>query len=104
MGEWRISNKYYKAHYLIKEENKETVGQVLYYNDGTTFYKFEGGEKRYTFQNLIKKDSLFVDGVTGATSASDDSNLSIKIVNETKLEVKKSVMNQKVTEYWYKHK
>lgn len=103
-GEWRVSNKYYKANYLIKSEKNNVVGQVLYYNDGTTHYTYEGGKPHYIFKNLLHQDSIYVDGVSGATTSNKTATLSIKIINPNKIEVKKSVLNQKVTEYWYKQK
>ena len=100
-GIWDVKNKFYSATYEILKEDKKIKAKVLYYNDGTTKIFSDKENVRYLFVDLEKKDSIYVDGITGATGKTDsEKSLSIKILDNDLLEVTQYHPNGTTTETW----
>lgn len=79
LGTWALDSKHYSATYVVEEVNDDLAMWVLYYDDGTTRYKWENGEKQFAYKSLQYSDGIFFDGSTGATQKGDKAHqLSLK--------------------------
>lgn len=100
-GEWKVNSKFYHATYQIIEEDDNLNGLVLYYNDGTTKYTYDGTKRRYVFTGLKKEKNQYVDGISGATSKnSTPKSIEIKSKSEDTLEVTTYIMDKPLLEIW----
>jgi hypothetical protein len=100
-GKWRIDSKFYTSTCEIVKENGQVKGKVLYYYDGTTQHRHSDKKVYYYFENLVPKDSIYVDGISGATQLNDENiNLSIKIIHKDSLQVSTYIRKKPVIEKW----
>lgn len=100
-GEWRVNSKFYSSSCMIFEEDHRLKGLILSYNDGTTRYQHDGSTTRYLFENLKKKDGVFVDAISGATvKAGEQPAISIEQKSKDTLAVTTYIMNHPLTEMW----
>ncbi len=102
IGTWEVDSKFYKATCNIIEEDNSIKGQVLYYNDDTTVYKYEEGKpKNYFFNNLKEKKGVFVDAVSGATKKNESKEMvTLNLLSKDTLEVTTFIMHQPLKELW----
>lgn len=101
VGEWRANSAFYQATYEIIAEEDHWNGQVLYYHDGTTKYRYDGRGKRYLFTGLKKSDGQYIDGISGATATGNQlKSIEINKKHEDTLEVTTYVMNKPIVEIW----
>lgn len=101
LGTWKIDDGFYKATYRIQMVNEKISTEVLSYNDGTTSYR-KRDESHFLFKDLQKKGERYVevDGVTGATTTEGENVASIKLVNDSTLEVTQYIMEHPIIEIW----
>ena len=101
-GDWELISRFYQGIYQIKKEDNKWNALVLYYNDGTTKYKYDGSKKHYAFKGLTNKDSSYVDGISAATTSTYDKPKTIEINkrSEDTLEVTTYSMNKPIVELW----
>lgn len=101
LGTWKVDDGFYKATYRIEMVNEKIATEVLSYDDGTTRYK-KSDESHFLFNDLQKKGDRYVevDGVTGATTTSDENTPGLKLVNDSTLEVTRYIMEHATVETW----
>lgn len=100
-GDWKVNSKFYSASYLIKKENNNINALVLYYNDGTTKYKYDSKNKHYAFKDLRWEKDQYVDGVSGATSGTEASrSIEIKKISMDTLQIKRFLVRKPIVEIW----
>jgi len=106
LGVWDLDSKFYSATYKIEKTNNKLKAQILYYNDGTTQYKFNKNdvEKVYSFQNLKHNNGIYVDAVSGATKKTNPEQAQIKAINKDTLTVTTYVFHKPLTEKWIRKK
>ncbi len=105
IGEWKVNSRFYQAVYQIVEENDALSGVVLYYNDGTTKYKYDGLKRRYAFTGLKKDKDQYVDGITGATTKMEaPKSVEIKKRGRDTLEMTSYIMEKPLVEIWTRNK
>ncbi|BDS15311.1 hypothetical protein [Aureispira anguillae] len=103
VGVWQVSNSFYRANYQIVAKRNGFTGKILYYNDGTSQYT--KNDQLTLFKGLTFQDSVYVDGISGATSSSNTSRtICIKIKSQDTLEATTYVMAHPVTELWIRQK
>ena len=102
VGDWIVQSKFYQASYQIIEDNGQWNALVLYYNDGTTRYRYDGIKKRFAFKGLTKGKTTYVDGLSGATRSAEAQQKTIEISKKSKdtLEVTTYSMNKPIVELW----
>lgn len=98
-GTWRVDSKFYKAKYEILEVEDEVKAKIKYYNDDTTVIKEDVANPRYILNNLLQKENVFVDAVSGATT-SNEHITEIKPKHKDTLEVITYLMNKPLKELW----
>lgn len=100
-GYWKVDSDFYKATYHIQEVDNQTKAHIVSYNDGTTKYTSETRPNQFLFNNLKKKDDVYVDAISGATKTSSKGNTNhIRIKHKDTLEVTTYLMNKPLTEFW----
>lgn len=101
-GEWEVRSRFFKARYEIFREDDQLKGLVLFYDDGTTKYNYDGAKRYYVYQNLIKKDSIYVDAVSGATQVKEDHKMidHIKLIGNDTLQMVTYMMNRPIIDVW----
>lgn len=101
-GEWEVRSRFFKARYEILREDDQLKGLVLFYDDGTTKYRYDGTKRHYAYQNLVKKDSVYVDAVSGATQVKEDHKMidHIKMIGNDTLEMVSYMMNKPIVDVW----
>ena len=105
VGKWKTHSKHYTATFQIFEEGKKLNGLVLYYNDGTSKYNYDKNKPYYLFKGLKKKDDVYIDAMTGATTKSDTpKTLEIKKRNIDTLDVTTYIRNKPLREVWTRNK
>lgn len=103
VGTWKVHSQFYQSTCQIYQEGRAVKGQILSYHDGTSTYKYDGTDKRFLFENLRSKDSVYVDGMSGATVKSETPQmLSIRQKSKDSLLVTTYIMNRPLTELWTK--
>lgn len=102
VGVWNVDSKFYSATYKIHNKGDNLVAQALYYNDGTTLYKFpnKSNKKIYLFENLKKKKSVYIDAVAGETKTNMVNHAQLKATHKDTLEVTTYVMRYPLIEKW----
>lgn len=100
IGIWQVNSPYYKATYSIEEQNNVIVGKVKYYNDDTYIYRETGTDKDIFLHKITRKDSIYIDAVSGATITKKE--LIIKQKSEDTLEVTTYIHNKPLKEFWIK--
>ncbi len=101
LGQWKVNNSFYKATYQIVQADHTIKGQVLHYDDGTSQYHFNGTNPTYLFNNLIKKETVYVDAVTGATTLETTQNVNhITLKNQDTLYVTTYIHDKPLEEVW----
>lgn len=103
IGFWNVESNYYRATYKIENKNNKLIGKVIYYNDDTTILKETHTDKDIFLFNLkLKKDNIYVDAVSGATS-SKNQNTIIKVNHKDTLEVTSYIMKKPLKEIWIRN-
>ncbi len=102
VGDWKVASKFHQSTCRIEKDGEYFNGLALSYNDGTTFYTYNENQPRYFFRNLQKNDTLFVDGISGATSSSADATgqINIYLVSRDTLKMMTKVSNTLIEEIW----
>lgn len=101
LGTWKVVSNYYKGTFEILEQNDSIKAKVLYYNDDTTIIRASDKKEYYVFENLIAKNHVYVDAISGATKTKDaKANISIKPINKDTLEVTTYIYNRPLKELW----
>ncbi len=101
LGIWQSDSEFYRATYKIEKKGTDVKGLLLYYNDDTTVYKYEGDKEHYLFTGLKQQDQIFVDATAGATkSVSAKNPIELKLINYDTLAVTTYVMNRSLKEFW----
>ena len=101
VGIWKVNDRFTKASYQIEQDGRYLKAFVLAYDDGTTQYKFDGSKKHYAFTGLKHKKGVYVDGVSGATSKTENpKNYAIKKKHKDTLEVTTYILNKPIIETW----
>lgn len=101
LGKWVVHSRFYQASYQILEEEKEFKALVLYYNDGTSKYQYDGSNKHFLFTKLKKKKGQYIDAISGATTKEGrGEHLSIHPKNKDTLEVTTYIMDRPLKEIW----
>ena len=105
LGLWKVDSKFYKATCEIVEEANTLKGLVIYYNDDTTVYRYEEGQpKKYFFNNLKEKDSVYVDAIAGATKTENSNEVvTLNLLSKDTLEVTTHIMQKPLKEIWVRH-
>lgn len=105
-GMWRVNDKFYNATYQISASKQGIKSQILSYDDGTSKYTYQGGEKHYFFENLRyqKNGQYAIDGTSGATTKKAKKHVPkktlVKVKNNDTLEVTTYLMSQPMKEHW----
>ncbi len=102
IGIWEVKSPHYRATYAIEEYNNRIVGKIQYYNDDTYVYKGTGTEKDIFLHKIKRKDSVYIDAISGATMTKKD--LVIKQKSPDTLEVTTYIRNKPLKEFWIKKK
>ena len=102
VGIWTVKSPHYRAIYSIEEYNCNVVGKIKYYNDDTYVYKETNTEKDIFLHKIKRKDSIYIDAISGATITKN--KLTIKQKNEDTLEVTTYIRNKPLKEFWIKKK
>lgn len=101
IGKWQVESPFYKAIYQIVKKDGKLKTQILFYDDDTYCYRFNGKKEKYLFQNIQQNDEAFVDMVSGATKPSDQSKLpKLILVHQDTLSVITYQMRKPITETW----
>ena len=100
IGIWEVKTPYHKAIYSIEEEEDKIVGKIKYYNDHTYIYQETGSSKDIFLHKLKRKDSLYIDAISGATVSNQ--SLIIKRRHPDTLEVTQYIHNKPLQEFWIK--
>lgn len=103
MGDWIVQNPFYRGIYKIIPDGKGFSGKVLYYNDGTTVFDTSSNKQWYVFQHAVKKDSVYVDGISGASSKTSNGStktICLKLTSHDTLEVTSYHFKQPSKELW----
>ena len=104
-GIWRANSEFYKATYLILEEQGSLKAKVLSYDDGTTRYNSSKKRTWYQFNDLVENQGIYVDGISGATrKVSHDAADNVKVVDPDSLEVTRHVLGRPLKEKWIRVK
>ena len=97
LGTWRLDSRSHKAVYEILEEGESLNGLVVYYNDGTTKYEQDSTQRRYAFKDMQKEESVYVDGISGATNLTEkNSGIKISVLSTDTILLTNYVMNRNV--------
>ncbi|WP_047788947.1 hypothetical protein [Tenacibaculum mesophilum] len=99
IGIWKTNSKFYKATYKFEKVNKHIVGKLLYYNDGTTILHETGTDKDIFIKNLLYKDLLFIDALSGATQT-NTLNYQIEVKHQDTLKVTTYIRRKPLIETW----
>lgn len=103
VGTWKVEGPYYHATYQIIAQDNGFVGKVMNYDDGTSHYTSE--DNRTCFEGLVKQDSIYVDGVSGASYLNKKGRtICLKIKNQDSLEATTYVLRQPLKEWWVRQK
>jgi len=103
MGYWTVQSRFYQGTYKIIPDGKGFSAAVVYYNDGTTVFDSSSNNQWYVFQQAVKKDSLYVDGISGASSKSSSGQaktICLKLSSPDTLEVTSYHFKQPSKELW----
>ena len=103
LGTWEVNNNSYRASYEIVKDGQGFSGEVLHYDDGTTQYSQQKDNQRYVFQNAQKEDSIYVDGISGASKKTENApakSISLKVKHKDTLEVTSYILNHPIKELW----
>lgn len=101
LGTWKVQSPFYQATYEIVPDKIGYTGKIIYYNDGTSQYSSK--DQRILFKGLLQQDSIYIDVISGATTANNSSKtICIKIKNQDTLEATTYIMNQSIKELWIK--
>ncbi len=105
IGDWNLQSKFYSATYRIQQEGKKLNALILYHNDNTSVYKYDGNQSHFIFEGMKKKGNHYVDGASGATNKTNDSkNIEIKEKHSDTLEVTSYIMGKPLIEIWTRKK
>ena len=100
-GTWKVASNYYSGTYKIYKENDSIKAKVLYYNDGTTIIRKTDHENYYVFENLKKRDEVYVDAMSGATKANDvKPNIELHLRHFDSLDVTTYISHKPLKEIW----
>ena len=103
-GTWIVSSKFYKATCEILKEDGQVKGKILFYDNGTLRHYHSKNKPYYFFQNLIEKDQIYVDAVSGATQTKlDNTNLTIEVIHKDTLKVTTFIQKQPIQEFWIRN-
>lgn len=106
VGTWKFEGDYHRATYEIIEKRNGFVGKVIYYDDGTSRYTSK--DELICFEGLVKQDSIYVDGVSGASSSTKATKkgrtICIKVKSRDSLEATTYVRGQALKEWWIRQK
>ena len=104
LGVWNADSKFYSATYKVYKDGGKLKAMALYYDDGTTHYKYIKGKnnKMYLFENLKPKGNVYVDAVSGATKKATPEQLTIKVLDQDTLAVTSYIMHKPLTEKWFR--
>jgi hypothetical protein len=101
LGIWELESPFYKAVYRIIDNGDSVKTQILFYDDDTYRYRFNGQNLKYQFQNIKEKEGYFVDAVSGATENADEIEESkLEFLNADTLLVTTYKMKKTITEKW----
>ena len=100
IGVWEVNTPYHKAVYSIEEYEDNIVGKIKYYNDNTFVYKESGTPKDIFLHKLKRKDSLYIDAISGATNTNHEWVIQQKHLDT--LEVTQYIHNKPLQEVWIK--
>ena len=102
LGVWNVESSFYSATYNILEEDGDLKALALYYDDGTTHFKYQEGKtkKMYLFENLKFKNHNYVDAISGATKKANPEQLTLKVLDKDTLSVTTYIMHKPLTEKW----
>ena len=106
VGIWKFEGDYHRATYEIIEEGNGFVGKVIHYDDGTSRYTSK--DKRICFEGLVKQDSIYIDGVSGASSSTKTTEkgrtICIKVKSQDSLEATTYIRGRPLKEWWIRQK
>ncbi|MEW7290245.1 hypothetical protein [Aquimarina sp. 2304DJ70-9] len=99
LGAWSLESNFYRATYEIVEDDGKIKAKVLYYNDDTTAYQYDGQTPQYLFSDLKEKENRYIDAVSGATNT-ETNYPNIKVISQDSLEVTTYLVNKPLKEIW----
>lgn len=101
-GEWEVRSRFFKARYEILKEDNQLKALVLFYDDGTTVYNYDGTKRHYAYQNLRKKEDIYVDVVSGATKHKESDTMTdhIRMIGNDSLQMITYMMNKPIIDVW----
>jgi hypothetical protein len=102
IGIWEVKTPYHQAIYSIEESNNNIIGKIKYYNDHTYIYQESGTSKDIFLHKLKRKDSLYIDAISGATTTNQEWVIQRKHTDT--LLVTQYIHNQPLLEVWIKKK
>ena len=100
MGIWEVKTPYHQAIYSIEESDNNIVGKIKYYNDHTFVYQESGTSKDIFLHKLKRKDSVYIDAISGATQTHYEWVIQQK--HEDTLEVTQFIHKKPWQEIWIK--
>ena len=100
IGVWEVNTPYHKAVYSIEKEESNIVGKIQYYNDHTFIYESTGTSKDIFLHRLKRKDSIYVDAISGATQTNYEWVLQRK--HQDTLYVTQYIHHKPLQEIWIK--
>jgi hypothetical protein len=100
LGEWQVQSPYYQADYYLFGKGATIMAKVLHYDDGTTKFRHQQlRDAPFLFKQLVKKEDVFVDAMSGATQ-SNLKTLSIRQRHMDTLEVAFYINGKAAKEIW----
>ncbi len=104
VGDWKVDSDFYNANYRIASEEGKLTTKVLYYNDGTTRYQYDGTQSKYIFHDLQEEGDVYTDGSTGATTSNKNKqNTKLELIHPDTLLISSYILQQQVTEKWIRY-
>lgn len=103
VGTWKFDGPFHKATYEITAEGSGFIGKVIDYDDGTSHYTSK--DALLCFEGLKKQDSIYVDGISGASASNKTAKtICIKVKNQDSLKATTYVMGRAIKEWWVRQK
>lgn len=103
-GTWVLNSPYYKATYLIEDNDAEQKCEVIKYDDGTSKFQRDLNAPFFLFEKIKFKDGDFhaVDCASGATMKAD--KFVLTPISEDTLQVTSYIDHHPLIENWVRIK